>query len=539
MPLITILPKANADCTSQLSSSLCDPRCDGQCTVQYDQNYCCDCVLSYLGVNHYFWDRAVIGVTPARCGPTCPTGFYPDIYKVATYGYYQCTACDYRCQTCTNSTNSDCVTCTIYSYQQDSTTCQLETNTDNTNNMYPYVANPCIPPYYGVYTTMTCKLCPTGCLQCSIYLPYEMPSPYTNTTYQWNTPCAGNGLCEYALRCYICNSSANYVLEEGQCITTSRCRKYSIYNTTSTVFSPSFCQCKTYFYLSGVTSCSICHWACKTCNGASSAANCITCHTGTNKNGSLCSPNNTYLYIVTWNGAMPANNASDTYTATMTGAGGSPVSASNTNCASGNYVFGYYGYDGNYNSLFGTASLKYVTTNTLLGTKHYGVHFRAKFLFIDDWVNNMIVTFEENGIMVYQYKYYMQFIIGEYLCGRAPHDHHEIIDFTFPHNRTNNIDLTISVPYSGFQWGIRDVVVGLLLCDTSCNSCKGPTQFDCLTCGSNQVVVNGDCVCDISAGYYNDSNNGYTCRLTCANNWYMNPYTRTCTSSCPNGTYLF
>jgi hypothetical protein len=49
---------------------------------------------------------------------------------------------------------------------------------------------------------------------------------------------------------------------------------------------------------------------------------------------------------------MPANNASDTYTATMTG-GGSPVAAANTNCDSANYVFGYYGYDANYNSLFG------------------------------------------------------------------------------------------------------------------------------------------------------------------------------------------
>lgn len=56
------------------------------------------------------------------------------------------------------------------------------------------------------------------------------------------------------------------------------------------------------------------------------------------------------------------------------------------------------------------------------------------------------------------------------------------------------------------QWGVKNVVVGVLKCDSSCASCSGPTQYDCLSCDSNQVLVDGDCVCDIKSvtdGYYN------------------------------------
>lgn len=90
---------------------------------------------------------------------------------------------------------------------------------------------------------------------------------------------------------------------------------------------------------------------------------------------------------------MPANNGSSTWTATMTGTSATPWAAGATNCDSGNYVFGYYGYDSSSISNFGTAYLTYLTTNSLLASPHYGIHFRAKFLFIDDWKDGMFVTF--------------------------------------------------------------------------------------------------------------------------------------------------
>jgi hypothetical protein len=50
------------------------------------------------------------------------------------------------------------------------------------------------------------------------------------------------------------------------------------------------------FYLTGVSSCSICHYTCKTCTG-SADTDCSKCHTGATKSGA-CVANTTYEYIV-------------------------------------------------------------------------------------------------------------------------------------------------------------------------------------------------------------------------------------------------
>jgi hypothetical protein len=79
----------------------------------------------------------------------------------------------------------------------------------------------------------------------------------------------------------------------------------------------------------------------------------------------------------------------------MTGGSGIPLSGAAIACDSANYVFGYYGYNNlNSNSYFGRASLTFYTTNTAIQTPHYGVHFRGKFLFIDDWQDGMVVVFQ-------------------------------------------------------------------------------------------------------------------------------------------------
>lgn len=99
----------------------------------------------------------------------------------------------------------------------------------------------------------------------------------------------------------------------------------------------------------------------------------------------------------------------------MTGAAGSPVTTQ-TACTNTDYVFGYYGYDDTpvttSTSKFGTASLLFYSNKAVINTPHYGIHFRAKFLFIDDWVDDMLVIFRENGLEAYTYRYRMQYIIG-------------------------------------------------------------------------------------------------------------------------------
>lgn len=76
----------------------------------------------------------------------------------------------------------------------------------------------------------------------------------------------------------------------------------------------------------------------------------------------------------------------------MTGNASTPRSSSLTVCDSGSYVFGYYGYTGLVSN-FGTATLELACTETSLSSPHYGIHFRAKFLFIDDWEDGKIIIF--------------------------------------------------------------------------------------------------------------------------------------------------
>ena len=107
----------------------------------------------------------------------------------------------------------------------------------------------------------------------------------------------------------------------------------------------------------------------------------------------------------------------------------------------------------------------------------------------------------------------MEEVVGEYKCGRNYLDHEDVVDFWFPHTSSSITDFTITVSDDGFAWGVREILMHVLECDSSCTTCDGPTEYDCLSCATNQVVVDGDCVCDISSGYYNDSG---SCVQTCS-----------------------
>lgn len=70
-------------------------------------------------------------------------------------------------------------------------------------------------------------------------------------------------------------------------------------------------------------------------------------------------------------------------------------------CTSNDYVFGYYGYNNNgtnYYSSGTTAGINlFPDTASLIYSKtslpaHYGIHFRATLLFIDQWTNNMAIV---------------------------------------------------------------------------------------------------------------------------------------------------
>ena len=84
---------------------------------------------------------------------------------------------------------------------------------------------------------------------------------------------------------------------------------------------------------------------------------------------------------------------------------------------------------------------------------------------------------------------------------------------------------------------MKEVVIQLLRCDSTCATCSGPTADDCETCsGANEVVINGECECDVDNDYYNSTSG---CTQTCPGGTYKNPVQRICTSDCTDFPYLF
>lgn len=92
-------------------------------------------------------------------------------------------------------------------------------------------------------------------------------------------------------------------------------------------------------------------------------------------------------------------------------------------------------------------------------------------------------------------------------------------------------------------------MIRLLVCHSSCSTCTGPSIADCTSCPANQIVSNNICVCNSTAGFYNNSGvcstscgtlfkNNYTfaCESTCT--WpYAFSYNGSCLISCPTNYY--
>lgn len=77
-----------------------------------------------------------------------------------------------------------------------------------------------------------------------------------------------------------------------------------------------------------------------------------------------------------------------TWTPIYTDTGNNPAwDASDTDCPSTAYVFGYRGYSTTATPapLFESAKLTYFSTHSSISQPHYGIHFRGAFLFIDEW----------------------------------------------------------------------------------------------------------------------------------------------------------
>mgnify|MGYP000927949434 CR=1 FL=1 len=248
-----------------------------------------------------------------------------------------------------------------------------------------YGYDPCPDGYYGIQLTMRCQPCPTGCSTCNIYLENLMPGAnYPTTKSMDNTSCALDPLCSYTLKCYSCNNSLGYFLEEGFCFK-NVCHKYQIYNSTAVSFDSSLCTCMDGYYPAGVT-CSRCSFSCQTCTSSASNA-CTSCPSGSTLTSGSCIRSSSTTLKEDWtsNGILSGTSGSFTMNQTF---------PSNTSiCGSFTWLFGFSTYTVSTMTLvIQPVKLTYTSTSFSNGG-HYGIHFRATFLFVDQWTSTMSIYF--------------------------------------------------------------------------------------------------------------------------------------------------
>jgi hypothetical protein len=280
------------------------------------------------------------------------------------------------------------------------------------------------------------------------------------------------------------------------------------------------------YYKAGST-CSRCHFTCKTCTSASNPTNnsCASCPTGYNLLGGNCSRKTTTIFKEDWTANALLTGTSGTWTINRTLASNTAV------CGGFTWLFGFSSYTISTMMLnWLPVKLSYSSSGFSNGG-HYGIHFRGTFLFVDEWKSTMSIIFREGGKDIYSYNYLMEQVKGEYLCGQNYHDHITVIDFWFSHN-TPGVSLEITASTTTNSWGLKDVVIEELLCDPSCTTCNGPSANDCTQCSSSthEVLVSGDCVCDIASGWYLSAG---ACTQTCPTTAsFKDNTTRSCIASC-------
>ena len=108
------------------------------------------------------------------------------------------------------------------------------------------------------------------------------------------------------------------------------------------------------------------------------------------------------------------------------------------------------------------------------------------------------------------------------MCSGSDIDCFKIVEFISSHNSSSiavKVGSSISETDSSIQyWGLKDFIVSVRTCHSSCLTCTGPTLSECLSCEAEFYLHGNVCV--------------HSC-----NNEYAIPDLRKCSSFCPSGYY--
>jgi hypothetical protein len=219
--------------------------------------------------------------------------------------------------------------------------------------------------------------------------------------------------------------------------------------------------------------CNSCYQYCKTCDGSSNT-NCLSCfpddiYSSTNKNCQI--PNNFiekvhYFFEQSFSTVLPSM-----VTASMT-------SAQVSMCRGEAWLGGP--------SIFGNGDWIKIEGNS--PEKHYKLRIKFKFLKVDTWNGNDGQVYVDNVLQdIIELRniqandgasYY-----GNMCVGTSDPENIYIVDYTMKHEKSS-FSIKITTNLDGIKteksWGIRELIVGIYSCDSSCQeTCLGGTSVDC------------------------------------------------------------
>ena len=165
-----------------------------------------------------------------------------------------------------------------------------------------------------------------------------------------------------------------------------------------------------------------------------------------------------------------------------------------------------------------TADSYIAKTYTGLGTNHYQVVVRFGVGYIGSWdpTDQLYVDLDgDQHTLNYNYG-----VVSD-VCSGSDIDSLKIVSFEIEHNASSlSINVTSSILETDPDvkyWGLKDMLIGVKQCHSSCDTCTGPTHAECLSC---------------STGFYLSGN---TCVVNC--DQYFLPSRRVCLDNCPIGYY--
>ena len=271
--------------------------------------------------------------------------------------------------------------------------------------------------------------------------------------------------------------------------------------------------------MSSYVTCTACDKSCKTCSGSLSTQ-CLSCEQGfsiSNVAGGSCSAG---AALALRDHYYPSGAGSSQFTIP------SPITTVWTYCGPHYLLFGYRQTQAGKN-------IRYISD--LISTRnYYGFSVKMRVMFIDKWPVTGAITIHHQTLSsqpVYTWTYDTFGSLGEQGCGGNDVDYLITIYAEHKYEPTSNyITFYISSNADLFSpypnWGVKDIIVTALKCDSACTTCKGPLATDCIACAvANRVVVNKTCTCNTATFHYDQSG---LCTTTCNAGSYKDTITAKC-----------